>query len=115
MKRTDSGRSNRCVVCVAEGAETDDVGDTEAEGDGVSVEGCIDRDGASVLEGALFKPDPDPCIECTCREGRQTLCVAIACQPPSCEWEQIEGECCQFRCLDAGDQTIPAEQCTSTA
>jgi len=97
------------VSCVAEGADAEDAG-TEGEG-GVSEDGCIDREGATVPEGDVYKPDSDPCIECICREGRRTLCSIVTCQVPSCEWERIEGECCQFRCLDVKDETSAAVQC----
>ena len=93
--------SSACVPLTAEGAEP---GNGGAEGEGSETEvGCTDRDGVPVSEGAVYKPDADPCVQCTCREGRQTHCVTVMCQPPSCEWEPIEGECCQFRCLDAND------------
>jgi len=94
---------------VEDGADTNGDG---AEGEGsVSEGGCIDRQGAAVSEGASFKPDSDPCIECICREGRQTRCMTVACQPPNCEWELIEGECCEFRCLDASDDSVTAPHC----
>ena len=97
-------------ACISEGPETEGDG---AEDEGSETEGgCIDRQGVAVSEGALYKPDSDPCIDCTCHEGRRTRCMAVSCQPPSCEWEQIEGECCQFRCLDASDETISASQGT---
>jgi len=102
------------VLSVAEGTDTDD-GGAEGEG-GESEDGCIDREGIRVAEGAVYKPDEDPCIECICREGRQTQCMSVACQPPSCEWERIEGECCQFRCLDDSDNNdiIAPSQCIYT-
>jgi len=95
------------VLFTVEGAEIDDGGpEGGAEGDGSeSAGGCTDRDGVAVSEGASYQPDADPCIECTCREGRRTRCMTVMCRPPSCEWEQIEGQCCQYRCLDAGDDT----------
>ena len=95
-----------CCVCAAEGAEPDDGG---AEGGGPGeLDGCTDREGGRVPEGALFRPDAeDPCIECTCREGRRTRCMTVMCRPPNCEWQLIEGTCCEFRCLDAGDDALP--------
>ena len=90
-----------------------ETGDEGAESEGsMSEGGCTDRQGAAVSEGASYKPDSDPCIECICREGRRTQCMAVTCQPPSCEWEPVEGECCQFRCLDASDDVISAAQRT---
>jgi len=96
--------------CVAEGGEAEGEG-AEGEGGDLSEENCVDRDGAAAVEGALYKPYSDPCIECTCREGRPTRCMAVSCRPPNCEWERLEGQCCQFRCLDASDDSIAAVPC----
>jgi len=97
------------VSSVAEDAEPEEY---DEEGDGIASEsGCTDREGVTVAEGAVYKPDSDPCIECTCREGRRSQCVAIMCRAPTCEYEQIEGECCKYRCLDANDDVIAAIQC----
>jgi len=102
---------SQLVVCTTEGPEPDD-GGAEGEG-GESEDGCTDREGARVPEGALYRPDIDPCIECTCLEGSRSRCMTVMCRPPSCEWERIEGQCCQFRCLDAvGDDTVPPAHCT---
>lgn len=100
----------RCVLFVVDDGEIEG-GGTEGEGDVDEGGGCIDRQGATVPEGAMYKPESDPCIECMCRDGRPTRCLSVICQPPDCNWELIEGECCQFRCIDAGNDTQPPAHC----
>ncbi|XP_064647048.1 uncharacterized protein LOC135499918 [Lineus longissimus] len=63
---------------------------------------CFDWEGKLIEDGKQYIPEKqDPCMKCTCSEGKRTLCAAVRCSPPTCPmWEQLSGECCQFHCIN---------------
>ncbi|XP_060578191.1 uncharacterized protein LOC132735268 isoform X2 [Ruditapes philippinarum] len=64
---------------------------------------CTDWQGKTFLDGTAFYPkQEDPCYQCHCDKGYTTMCKTVSCAPPKCavDMKAIEGECCQFQCLD---------------
>ncbi|KAK3587640.1 hypothetical protein CHS0354_032847 [Potamilus streckersoni] len=63
---------------------------------------CTDWQGKPVSHGEEFYPKKeDLCFLCRCDRGFQTMCMTVSCSPPNCQkWEQVEGQCCKFKCLD---------------
>ena len=64
---------------------------------------CTDWQGKTFLDGTAFYPkQEDPCYQCHCDKGYTTMCKTVSCAPPKCavDMKPIEGECCQFQCID---------------
>ncbi|XP_072033866.1 integral membrane protein DGCR2/IDD-like [Amphiura filiformis] len=62
---------------------------------------CIDRKGNLVGEGDRYKPQGyDPCMECTCHNREQSMCVQTQCGQPRCQNYLRDPEvCCGYTCL----------------
>lgn len=70
----------------------------------ISSMGCTDWRGNRIKNGVEFRSRQDPCETCTCEEGHSVRCMSVHCAAPKCSlWEMIEGECCQFHCLEPAD------------
>ncbi|ESO97735.1 hypothetical protein LOTGIDRAFT_228315 [Lottia gigantea] len=66
---------------------------------------CYDFQGNPVNNGEKYVPNKeDPCMTCICDKGFRIMCKSVACSPPgNCElWEQIEGVCCEYKCIKSG-------------
>ncbi|XP_050409061.1 uncharacterized protein LOC126824012 [Patella vulgata] len=67
---------------------------------------CYDWKGNAVADGQKYIPNKDdPCMECTCSKGFRIMCTSVACSPPgNCAlWEQIDGVCCEYKCIRSGE------------
>ena len=68
----------------------------------VNGQSCKDLNGRIIRAGERYHPQRnEPCLECLCLRGKPTACVMTMCADPPCKnFERIEGECCNVRCLD---------------
>lgn len=65
---------------------------------------CFDMFGVEVLHGARYQPmKGEPCYTCDCFDGKNVDCTIAGCgtRDRNCaKWEQIEGVCCGYRCVE---------------
>ncbi|XP_074597321.1 uncharacterized protein LOC141852274 [Brevipalpus obovatus] len=68
----------------------------------ISYKGCLDSKGNLATHGDRYFPHGDPCRECQCQNGEQSLCRSVLCQPPPhcINPKPVPDACCQFICVN---------------